>query len=281
MTGRIVLEEDDASAVERMLMYLYTLDYDDGRSSSPAVSSFVPGDHDAKAVEDDFEGSVLGSENHEVTLVTAEPLQHTDQESLSAPSEDDQKRTRVIANMLLSNIQVYAVAEKYDIPELKELAKSKFLDYVDFLLSVEDYAAIIKLVYESTPNSDRGLRDAVALACIGEIRTMVIDPVFIALLRDVGDFGVDILCGSLKSNGERLDQMLASNTALKDEMKDIRVELAYTTVLRDAYKEQVQQVVKVVNAHTGCRHCDAEFNEYLEIGNVSTLRCAKCRTRHQ
>jgi len=182
---------------------------------------------------------------------------------------------------LLNNVLVYAIAEKYYIPELKELAKAKFLDQSHRLLSTNLYPEIIKLVYESTPSSDRGLRNAVALACVEETKALVDNPTFSAVVKTVGDFGFDILCKSLKSHDWQLDEMLASKTALEDEIEETKSQVASRESERDRYKAKLEQVIKVVNSHGNCRHCNVEFYGYLDLDDPTTLRCGRCRTRRR
>ncbi|KAK7726653.1 hypothetical protein SLS57_003213 [Botryosphaeria dothidea] len=67
--------------------------------------------------------------------------------------------------------KVYALAAKYDVQPLKELARKKFLPYLgkDRPLDIATYKycvhRLVEGVYNSTPESDRGLRDAVMEYC--------------------------------------------------------------------------------------------------------------------
>jgi hypothetical protein len=109
-TGRISLDDDDPDTVERMISYLYTLDYEDEE---------YPG---ARAKEN------LG---------------------LTPPA-------------LFSSIRVYAIADKYIIPALKELARERFSEWAESNWSHHDFPAMVREVCRSTPSSDRGLRDVVS-----------------------------------------------------------------------------------------------------------------------
>ena len=62
---------------------------------------------------------------------------------------------------LVLHTKVYALAEKYDIPSLKQLARSKFEMAMACFYDSEDFAEAIEEVYCSTIDSDRGLRDIV------------------------------------------------------------------------------------------------------------------------
>jgi hypothetical protein len=65
---------------------------------------------------------------------------------------------------LLSHTRVYALAEKYGIKGLKALAKSKFASQMSLHFASTEFAPSIQEVYESTVDSDRGLRDVVIQA---------------------------------------------------------------------------------------------------------------------
>ena len=62
---------------------------------------------------------------------------------------------------LVLHTRVYALAEKYDIPSLKQLARSKFEMAMACFYDSPDFAEAIEEVYCSTIDSDRGLRDIV------------------------------------------------------------------------------------------------------------------------
>jgi hypothetical protein len=62
---------------------------------------------------------------------------------------------------LVLHTKVYALAEKYDILSLKQLAKSKFEMAMACFYDSPDFAEAIEEVYCSTIDSDRGLRDIV------------------------------------------------------------------------------------------------------------------------
>ena len=62
---------------------------------------------------------------------------------------------------LVLHTRVYALAEKYDIPSLKQLARSKFEMAMACYYDSPNFAEAIEEVYCSTIDSDRGLRDIV------------------------------------------------------------------------------------------------------------------------
>lgn len=88
------------------------------------------------------------------------PPPDLDNDSASETSEYVEDEEDVESH-LLEHTRVYALAEKYDIPSLKQLAKSKFEMAMACWYDSEEFAEAIEEVYCSTVDSDRGLRDVV------------------------------------------------------------------------------------------------------------------------
>jgi len=92
----------------------------------------------------------------------------TPQEELDASNWDIQSTGSMEADPenahLITHAKVYALAEKYGINGLKALAKRKFSSQVKEHLSSEEFSLAMQEVYESTVDSDRGLRDVVIQA---------------------------------------------------------------------------------------------------------------------
>jgi hypothetical protein len=90
---------------------------------------------------------------------------------------------------LITHTRVYALAEKYDIPSLKDLAQSKFEMAMACYYDSSEFADAIEEVYCSTIDSDRGLRDIVlqafrahpALATTQDVYTVIKDTPTLAL----------------------------------------------------------------------------------------------------
>jgi len=78
-------------------------------------------------------------------------------------SEDEDEYETDDSN-LLNHSRVYALAEKYDMPALKELARAKFEIAMACYYDSPEFADAIEEVYCSTIDSDRGLRDVVLQA---------------------------------------------------------------------------------------------------------------------
>jgi hypothetical protein len=71
-------------------------------------------------------------------------------------------------NHALIHAQMYAMGEKYLTPDLKSHAKSSFSESIRYI-SVASLCEVIKEVYASTPETDRGLRDIVLDAVVVDL----------------------------------------------------------------------------------------------------------------
>ncbi len=116
--------------------------------------------------------------------------------TISSTSEErDNAPLTIDEPSLLNNVLVYAVAEKYNITELKELAKAKFQGRAISLLSAMEFPEIIRELYRSTPSSDRGLRDILCQVCAERGRTIIDSLDLNAIIAEAGEFGLDLLRG--------------------------------------------------------------------------------------
>jgi hypothetical protein len=189
-----------------MIVYLYTSDYCDGDSSGPAAVVASPEEVLADVLEDK-ERSVSTS---------------------SATEERDDASATTDEPSLLNNVLVYVIAEKYGIAELKEMAKAKFQGRARSLLSTKAFPEIIRELYRSTPSSDRGLRDIVSQVCAKQGRTIIDTPDLNAIIVEIGEFGLDLLREVLKYENRRVEEEVARNIVLMeelDEKKDETLEL--------------------------------------------------------
>ena len=98
---------------------------------------------------------------------------------------------------LLDHCKVYVLAEKYDVPELKNLAKSKYEKSIsndwDNDWDDDDFIQSLRLMYDETPKSERDLKDvAITVACHQKERLLCYKP-FTTLMEDIGEIGVDMM----------------------------------------------------------------------------------------
>ena len=97
---------------------------------------------------------------------------------------------------LSTNANMYAIADKYRIDALKDLARDKFSRILDAGWDITDFLEVIETVYTTTPASDRGLRDRLAPVLLEHKDELHDNEVFVSLIKDKlsdGEFAMDVI----------------------------------------------------------------------------------------
>lgn len=193
--SRIIdLSEDDEEAVNQMIHFFYHLDYLN-KPKTPRATVFrhreladarkkMPKKLDLSLVQDpllaaagcyapqspltppesatsercSFDYLTKAPQSPVKTRAQTPPLVSDNESDYDSYSDEDESEDE---SYLVLHTKVYALAEKYDIPSLKQLAKSKFEMAMACNYDSPDFADAIEEVYCSTIDSDRGLRDVV------------------------------------------------------------------------------------------------------------------------
>lgn len=104
-------------------------------------------------------------------------------------------------NALLVDVQVYVIADKNDIPELKVLAQNKYTEIVGHLWQTERFKDSMETVFGETPPGD-SLRRVVIKAAATHVRTLIEKDWFVAMLEGQGELAVEVLKEMLALNGD-------------------------------------------------------------------------------
>lgn len=91
------------------------------------------------------------------------------------------------------NARVYSIADKYDIPQLKELAEKKFAKIVGSCWDMDDFSDLITEVYNSTPSSDVVLRDRVVDKSCDNIDALRVKDHFKRVMKSVPEFTAELV----------------------------------------------------------------------------------------
>lgn len=108
--------------------------------------------------------------------------------------------------ILAANALVYSIADKYEIEDLKALAKVKFETFAFAAWNCKDFPAIVAQVFDTTPESDLGLRDVVSLICAKHIDEILTSEVWSDLLTDNGAIGLSILKSARQRSVEEVQK---------------------------------------------------------------------------
>ncbi|KAG4433159.1 hypothetical protein IFR05_011372 [Cadophora sp. M221] len=153
------LPEDELPIISAMLRYLYTNDYDDNPEATASVV--------ANSSPPQF--SLHFGSDSEVETPAKVP-------GITVGGES-----------LVFNVKMYVVADKYDIPGLKCLAKKKFEKAVKLFWNSTGFSEAAKFLWENTVEWDRDLRDVVIKSAASNIETLLDRGEFVELMDTRGD----------------------------------------------------------------------------------------------
>ncbi|KAF5876306.1 putative btb poz domain protein [Botrytis fragariae] len=173
LTGEINLPDDHPAIFERIIKFLYTGDFDATPSTDETVKE-ASSEHVKEPLIEAFD------ENSPVLV------KETVYEAVDEPLE-----------ILTICTRVFTMAEKYDIPELKVLAKTKFEEAVSTEWNTASLSASLWLMYDELPESDRLLKDIAIQAAASHVNELVDRGEFAALCKENGDIAFDVLKASL------------------------------------------------------------------------------------
>ncbi|ORY18160.1 hypothetical protein BCR34DRAFT_583092 [Clohesyomyces aquaticus] len=167
--------DEDPCMVHRMLSYIYLSDYEPStiwqmpylsqNLDSRGLKSYSTTMHCLYGREFGFINSgcacMTPSSDPSIEQTTFRPKWVPRNKELVPMSSDGGAQ---VANPLLIHASMYALADRYGIPTLSEMAKGKFFDSLRDHWDSEDFVEAVAYIYSSTPDSDRGLRDTVIAA---------------------------------------------------------------------------------------------------------------------
>ncbi|OJZ80027.1 hypothetical protein ASPFODRAFT_38456 [Aspergillus luchuensis CBS 106.47] len=103
---------------------------------------------------------------------------------------------------MLFSIRVYNIADKFVVPQLKQLAKEKFETIIQTCWQMDDFPTAIAEAYNCTPKTDRGLRDPLVKISHENIATLLENDGFQTVLEEVAGFAANLAqCLTQKNNG--------------------------------------------------------------------------------
>ena len=104
----------------------------------------------------------------------------------------DYNNTQGISTMVF-NAQVYCLADQYMMAALKHLAKDKFEAAIKTGWAMDDFLLAVDVVYSSSPEGDRGLRDLVVKVSGENLEKLLKNVGFQNLLSEKPKFAADII----------------------------------------------------------------------------------------
>ena len=189
---------------------------------------------------------------------------------------------------MMNNVLVYAIADKYDIPDLKELAKNKFRTLALSKWPIENFDNITEEVFSTTPDGDMGLRQIVLDVCSIHFQEILRDKGSRASLLDNSAIAAVVSDAAVRKFDEDktlLDEALAKHAEAVNEALAKHAEATNEAVgQKEAWMTRLDSLFANAGIVHECRHCHEGFNWYLErLGGQRPnmrLRCAICQGTH-
>ena len=241
-----MLQDGDSETIERMLLFCYIDDYDDGRDTKAEEKSQDPG-------------------------IETLHLEELDEPVASRKPEDWQ--------ILTNNILVYSIADKYGIDALKALAKKKFKSLMEKDTLPTNFSIVARDVFNSTPASDMGLRDLVVDKALDHLNSLTGDSAFIELLGEEAQLSCDLLLAEHREHKELAKLMSSLASQHEHKVDSLEQKISSLELSNGTLHKTVINRHGALEKHSKCRHCDAEFGCVFWLGE-DCLRCARCKTKH-
>lgn len=175
-----------------MIDYFYQLDYDD-RPQSPVAAE--------NGIDEEGPQEVPPEPSPELSSPVADAIGFYEELSVppAAPAEEGTVTPPLEETELITNARMYALADKFGIEDLKELAREKFARVATRDWNKGEFVHAVQIVYESTPKSDSGLRDVV-VKTINQHRDLMKDSEMENMLEELNGLAVGLLKVVCSSN---------------------------------------------------------------------------------
>ncbi|KAI9374104.1 hypothetical protein BJX61DRAFT_541144 [Aspergillus egyptiacus] len=121
-----------------------------------------------------------------------------------------------VTSAMMFHISAYQIADKYDVPKLKNYAKEKFENLVKTCWEMDEFPAAIAETYQTTPMSDEGLRTLVVQVATKHLNQLLEKDSFRKVFGETPRFAADIATNLLLETAWR-DTACAGNHHIEDD----------------------------------------------------------------
>ena len=203
------------------------------------------------------------------------------------------------AEILLRNIRVNAIADYYDILQLKQLANTKIQHVLETSWPANGFSNIVKEAFNST--SDTALHNIITLTAAARVEELLELEDF-ASLEFMSDFSIGVMRNTIAAHkakeelsAQKLQAVKLQLRYLESRLQSAEQDYTHEKLLReredtraDRIIESIDDCISALARTSACRNvrCEADFTCYVERGGLPqepkyTLRCARCRCRHK
>lgn len=243
-----------------MFLYLYTQDYPDyGVPNMPEklvpVSGYAPHLRHKRSIE---------------VVTETQPTEHLEIAKMAASTPFDR---------MMNNVDVYALADRYHIPDLKTLAKSKFQSLARCKLSLDDFFPLVGAVWWTTPEDDLGLREAVLDICEEQFQDILKSEDPRARVLEIPATGADARSVAVRKLEREQLMLRTKRVGIREKMLEIKAALDRKSEI----SREMALMYETISPNGQCRACHEEFH-WREERSISPdkfgtkLTCVNCGT---
>ncbi|KAI1011370.1 hypothetical protein LB504_002151 [Fusarium proliferatum] len=222
MSRFVELPEDDPDVVERFLEFLYTGNYSDGvnfTGGKPSEAALL----DPETVIQTLQEPTCGSKEVDIKdwVSDSDPDEEYNEydERTVSPSEngdaDEQSKLRKVAeavgdgsrsreeglkqlaelrNDMTLPLRLYIMADKYDVPALRLLARDRFYRAVELVWEeAECFPDVVDELYQTTPPADTAMREIVCRLVAALIHVPSVREKMRSVMMKHGDFAFGVM----------------------------------------------------------------------------------------
>ena len=211
-TKKIDLPDDDLHAVECMISFMYTGDYDSEKNDIP----------------------------HTPTEKQPAKLEQSQATSSEQPKDDNVKAPTTTADgdptqefSVYGDTRVYILADKYDISLLKRLARRRVQGYFEANWDLENFPKTLREIFESVPSHCYHFKKLISEIITSHCGALIVSPEIWRVIRDSDSFGWGIVSDISTKNGELLAEVA--------ELKDRIDKLECKSTARDNWGSRVER----------------------------------------
>ena len=185
----------DALTLERMLQFMYEGDY----TVNAATLEVVKESHDN------------GTASPNTAALKSLPPHLRNVSGAVKPVESKHNHKNIPAtNTMTAHVLVYAIAEYYEVSELRLLALKKFSDSKESL-GVDEFLWLAKTIYSNTKSPEDGLRKKLLLVLVTDYTDWLAAESFISALAndiELHEFAVAVMSAVFKESVDKLAKSL-------------------------------------------------------------------------
>jgi hypothetical protein len=216
----------------------------------------------------------------------------TDTRPESVERMDEAKRAGVL-NSLLFHVKMNAIADYYDVSELRVCANAKINNILDTSWSSHNFPIVLREVFSST--GDKELHNILSKVMVAHIDELIGQAENIAPPDLFSDFAMSVVRNMAAATKDMRDSFTRKTEDLEYQRGEVMDSLRRSILeTRDAayrlenLRTGVDNFNKLLRRTTSCRStsCNNMFGCYMDEDQVEVdhpsyiLRCSRCNCRH-